>query len=335
MIQYLKEHLATLFVFVSCACIYFVTFALYHFPPEAVLYPTVLCALILLGTFLLGWFRFRKKHNELVKLQSLPDHLTESLSKYDRQDDRDYGELIRLILERSAEERLASQGKMSDSIDYFTTWVHQIKTPIASMRLRLQAGLDQFSSTLQEDKITSALSEDLFRIEQYVEMVLTYLRLGSDSTDYVFRECSLDSVIKGCLRKYAGQFIGKNLSLQYEGTDQMVLTDEKWLSFVIEQLLSNAVKYTESGGVSINVSQDLVLSIRDTGYGIASEDLPRIFERGYTGFRGREDKRASGIGLFLCKQICDRLGTKIWAESVAGEGTTMYLDLKQEKKVHE
>ena len=326
MIQYLKERRVALIVYLCCACIYFATFALYHFPLEAVLYPTLICGLVLAAVFLLGGLRFRKKHEELVKLQSLPDHLEESLSKYHDQADRDYGELIRMILEQAAEERLDHQRKMSDSIDYFTTWVHQIKTPIASMRLRLQA---------EDGRLSGVLSEDLIRIEQYVEMALTYIRLGSESTDYVFRECSLDSVIKGCIRKFAGQFIGKNLSLHYEGTELTALTDEKWLAFVIEQLLSNAVKYTESGGVSIEVSEDLVLSIRDTGYGIAAEDLPRIFERGYTGFHGREDKRASGIGLFLCKQICDRIGTKIRAESVVGEGTTMYLDLKQEKTVHE
>ena len=179
------------------------------------------------------------------------------------------------------------------------------------------------------------LLEDLFRIEQYVEMVLTYMRLGSDSTDYVFRECELDGVIKGCLRKFASQFIGRSLRLSYEGTEQTVVTDEKWLAFVLEQLLSNALKYTTQGGITITVSEGSVIAIQDTGFGIAAEDLPRIFEKGYTGYRGREDKRASGIGLFLCKKICDNLGVKIWAESKIGEGTTMFLDLSQKKMTHE
>ena len=353
MVIYLKEKRATLIVFLCCALIYFVTFALYHFPLEAVLYPTILCALIIAGVFFFEWRKAKNKHEELNHLQSLPDHLLESLGKYETTDDKDYRELLRLVTKQAQDEHLFHQRKMSDSVDYYTTWVHQIKTPIASMRLRLQAQKDKFSSipqenelssalkedkltsALQEDKLNSALLEDLFRIEQYVEMVMTYIRLGSDSTDYVFRECALDGVIKGCLRKYAGQFIGKGLSLQYEETDQIVLTDEKWLSFVIEQLLSNAIKYTEQGGVTIEVSNELILSIRDTGYGISAEDLPRIFEKGYTGFRGREDKQASGIGLFLCKQTCDNLGVKIWAESEVGVGTTIYLDLSQKKTIHE
>ena len=324
--RYLKEKRAIVIVFLACTCIYFVTFALYHFPLEAVLYPTVFCVLLLTGTFLYEYRKYRKKHEELVLLQNLPDYLMESLKKYQRQDDQDYVELMRLVMERAGEERLGHQKQMTDSMDYFTTWVHQIKTPIASMRLRLQA---------EDSQAARALSEDLFRIEQYVEMVLTYLRLGSESTDYVFRECALDDVIKGCLRKFASQFIGRSLSLNYEGTEQRVVIDEKWLAFVIEQLLSNALKYTAKGGITIEVSEKRVISIRDTGFGITPEDLPRIFEKGYTGYRGREDKHASGIGLFLCKKICDNLGVKIWAESKLGEGTTMYLDLSQKKTVLE
>ena len=324
--RYLKEKRAIVIVFLACACIYFVTFALYHFPLEAVLYPTVFCVLLLMGTFIYEYRKYRAKHEELILLQNLPDYLMESLKKYQKQDDQDYVELIRLVMERAGEERLEHQKKMTDSIDYYTTWVHQIKTPIASMRLRLQA---------EDSQTARALTEDLFRIEQYVEMVLTYLRLGSESTDYVFREIALDGVIKGCLRKFASQFIGRSLSLSYEGTDQTAVTDEKWLAFVLEQLLSNALKYTTKGGITIEVSEKQVLSIRDTGFGITPEDLPRIFEKGYTGFRGREDKHASGIGLFLCKKICDNLGVKIWAESKLGEGTTMYLDLSQKKTIHE
>ena len=324
--QYLREKRANVIVFLACACIYFLTFALYHFPLEAVLYPTVFCVLLIIGTLLFEYWKYKAKHEDLVQLQSLPDHLMESLKKYDRQDDRDYMELLSLVMEHAGEERLEHQKKMADSVDYYTTWVHQIKTPIASMRLRLQA---------EDSQTARALTEDLFRIEQYVEMVLTYLRLGSESTDYVFREIELDGVIKGCLRKFASQFIGRSLSLSYEGTEQTVVTDEKWLAFVLEQLLSNALKYTAEGGITIEVSEKQVLSIRDTGFGITPEDLPRIFEKGYTGFRGREDKHASGIGLFLCKKICDNLGVKIWAESKLGEGTTMYLDLSQKKTIHE
>jgi signal transduction histidine kinase len=185
--------------------------------------------------------------------------------------------------------------------------------------------------TLQSEDTETArrLSGDLNRIEEYVEMVLTYLRLDSDDTDYLIREYDLDEIIKPAVRKFAREFILKKLSLDYAPTGYTVLTDEKWLSFVIEQIISNAVKYTSEGGVKIYMDETGILCIRDTGIGICAEDLPRIFENGYTGFNGRGDKRASGIGLYLCKRITDNLGHGISVESVPGEGTTVRLDLRK------
>ena len=200
-------------------------------------------------------------------------------------------------------------------------WAHQIKTPIASMRLTLQN---------EDSPLSRTISDDLFRIEQYVEMVLCYLRLGSESTDYVIAKQDLDKLLKQAFRHFSGQFISKKLKLEYEETPFTALTDEKWLLFVIEQILSNAVKYTPSGGeIRVSMKTPGILCIKDTGIGIAPEDLPRIFERGYTGLNGRADKKASGLGLYLCKRICDNLNHRIWAES--GEGTAVYLDLRSKK----
>lgn len=109
-----------------------------------------------------------------------------------------------------------------------------------------------------------------------------------------------------------------------------VLTDEKWLSFVIEQLLSNALKYTPSGSITITLEDPLTLCIRDTGIGIAPEDLPRVFEKSYTGYNGRSDKKASGIGLYLCKRICHNLGHTITIESSLDTGTTVRIFLEHE-----
>lgn len=159
------------------------------------------------------------------------------------------------------------------------------------------------------------------RIEQYVEMVLAFLRLDSQSSDYYFREYELDPLIKATVKKYSTWFIHRKISLSYEPVGTTVLTDEKWLSFVLEQILNNALKYTKRGTISIYLEGENVLCIKDTGIGIAASDLPRIFERGFTGYNGRLDKKASGLGLFMCKQICDKLGHEITAESVVGEGT--------------
>lgn len=152
--------------------------------------------------------------------------------------------------------------------------------------------------------------------------------MTSDSTDYVLKEYRLDDIIRAAIRKLAPQFIMKKLVLDYETIDKQVLTDEKWLGFVIEQVLSNAVKYTESGKVKISC-EGSKLVISDTGIGIAPDDLPRIFDKGYTGFNGRMDRKASGIGLYLCRRICNNLGHGITAESVPGQGTTIAIELER------
>ena len=205
--------------------------------------------------------------------------------------------------------------------DYYATWVHQIKAPIAVMNVLLQ----------QEDTETNQnLKAELFRVEQYVEMALGYVRLDSGTKDLVIAQYPLDEIVRKSIRKYAGQFIRRRIRLIYEGTDQIVLTDEKWLSFIIEQLLSNAVKYTLKGTVTIIVSEEKKLTVTDTGMGIAPEDLPRIFEKGYTGYNGRMERKSTGIGLYLCKTIIQKLGHSIRAESRVGVGTKIYISLERE-----
>ncbi len=176
----------------------------------------------------------------------------------------------------------------------------------------------------EESPNAGEMSLELFKIEQYTEMVLQYLRLGSTANDFVLQTYDLDDMIRQALRKYARMFIGRKLSVNFSETHQKVLTDEKWMVFVIEQLLSNALKYTNVGTISIygaEGGQGFV--IEDTGIGISAEDLPRIFEKGYTGFNGRRDKKATGLGLYLCKQILDKLGHRIEVASVPGTGTKM------------
>lgn len=320
--RYWKERGGGVVLFGACAMVYFVTFNLYHLPLQAVFYPTLLCGLLLFAYLFRRVSQSLRKREKLRRLQGLPDNLLEALKEYDGWEDEAYQEILRLLLERDRQEALEYRSRLSDTMDYFTIWVHQIKTPIAAMRLRLQR---------EDTPQARAHYEDLFRIEQYVDMVLTYLRLQSESTDYVFREGELDDIVKGVLRKLAGQFIGRGLKLQYEELHKTVVTDEKWLSFVLEQILSNALKYTHQGSISIFLQGTGILCVQDTGIGIAPEDVPRIFEKGYTGYNGREDKRASGLGLFLCKKICDNLGIRIWAQSEVGVGTTFFLDLEQEQ----
>lgn len=320
--KYLKQRWRGMAVGIGFCLIFVVSFSLYHLPIAAVIYPATICASLGLVLMLIDFRRVQRKHQVLKSIQNLTDTITDTFPLIESIEDEDYQQIIRLLREEHNVYRTDTNRRYSDMIDYYTVWAHQIKTPIASMRLHLQ----------NEDTVLSRkLSADLFRIEQYVEMVLTFLRLDSDNTDYVFKEHDLDTIIKHTVKKFAGEFIGRKLRLVYEPLNTAVVTDEKWLSFVIEQILSNALKYTLSGSITITMEPGKKLCIRDTGIGIAPEDLPRIFENGFTGYNGRSDKKASGIGLYLCKRICNNLGHRITVTSEIDVGTVITIDLAQTK----
>ena len=324
--KYVKQRRRGILAGVLFCAVFTISFVLYQLPVKAVLYPAALCFFLGILFTILDYRRVKQKHDLLAGMQELTDLITETLPAVDGIEDEDYQALIRMFKREHRKVVSDSQRTYSEMVDYYTIWAHQIKTPIASMRLTLQN---------EDTALSRQLSNDLFRIEQYVEMVLTFLRLNSESTDYVIREYDLDKIIKQSVKKFAREFISRKLSLVYEPLHIAVLTDEKWLSFVIEQVLSNALKYTPSGSISITMEPGNRLCIRDTGIGIAAEDLPRIFEHGYTGYNGRADKKASGIGLYLCKCICARLGHEIEAESKIDAGTCIVIDFSREHLVVE
>ena len=185
-----------------------------------------------------------------------------------------------------------------DMEQYYNIWVHQIKTPISGMNVLLQS--------MEPTEEVGELQNQLFSVEQYVDMALQYQKLKSTTHDFSFAEISLNKIIRENIRKYARLFIAKKLAVKYEETGLSVLTDEKWLSFVLGQIITNAVKYSSKGSITISAYEDennTYLSVKDEGIGISQEDLPRVFERGYTGYNGRADKKSTGISLFLCKSV--------------------------------
>ena len=304
-------------------CVIFIaSFLLYHLPIRTVLYPLSLSGAVLLIAFVADFLRCKRKHTELQRIRTLADITADAFPTADCEAEHDYQQMIARLSAEHTAYQLDTDRKYADMIEYYTVWAHQIKTPIASMRLRLQN---------EDSALSRKLNADLHRIEQYVEMVLTFLRLNSDSTDYVFKEYDLDGIVKTAVKKFSADFIDRKLSLVYEPLNTRIVTDEKWLSFVIEQVLSNALKYTPSGSIKISLVGEKTLRIEDTGIGIAAEDLPRIFENGYTGYNGRTDRKASGIGLYLCRRICTNLGHTITASSTVDVGTAVEIDLAQRK----
>ena len=320
---YWKQCRKGLGIFLLFSLIFLFVFLLYGIPMEAVLYPALLCGLLGLLFLALDMHRAWRTYQQLEILKTLPAPLMEPFPEPDTLEAAEYQELIQTLREGQKQLESGMALRYEEMVEYYTIWAHQIKTPIASMRLTLQN---------EDSELSRRLSEDLLRIEQYVEMVLCYLRLDSSSTDYVFQEYDLDSIVKQAVRKFAGQFIRRKIRLDYQPLNTRVVTDEKWLLFVVEQVLSNALKYTPAAGtVTIDLEEPKTLCIRDTGMGIAPEDLPRVFEKGYTGYNGRNDKKASGIGLYLCRRICKNLNHVISVDSSLDSGTVVRIRLEQAK----
>ena len=301
-----------------CALSGVLIFWLYGLPGEAIAYLLCLCCIGTSFWAVLSFVRFWRKHKILRKMEEAIFVTAEDLPETTTLIEEDYQHLIQRLVRENRQRQAAADSMLEDLTSYYTLWVHQIKTPIAAMDLLLQAGPDR----------ATEMEIELQKIAQYVDMVLQYLRLDSTDKDLVLQRCQLDAVVRQTVRKYAKLFILKKIQLVFQETKWEGLTDEKWLCFLLEQLLSNALKYTPEGGkISIFLEGETNLVIADTGIGIAPEDLPRVFEKGFTGNNGRMDKKATGIGLYLCRRVTNLLGHTISIASEPGVGTQVLLGL--------
>ena len=221
---------------------------------------------------------------------------------------------------------LVEQEKYNDLLDYYTLWVHQVKTPIAASSLLI--------GDLKDKEAKSQLEQELFKIESYVHLVLQYLRLESFHDDLVLKQESLADLVREVVKKYALFFIQQGLSLNLHDLDHTIVTDKKWFLVILEQVLSNSLKYTKEGSIEIYFHEDR-LYIKDTGLGIQNADLLRVFERGFSGYNGRLTQQSSGLGLYLSKKIADQLGHKIAIDSQVGQGTTVSIAFPEKKLIFE
>ena len=348
--QYKRRRRNIILLLAVCA-IFLTVFALYDLPLEAVGYAALLSGILILIIGIIDSAAYRRRHQALERLKSIVTALDidQELPAPLDQIEQDYQELIQIINQSRSGIINEADRIHHDLVDYYTIWVHQIKTPIAAMRLLLQS---------EPTETRAELLDQLFRIEQYVEMVLQYLRMESMNADLLISRNDLDEIVRSAIRKYSQTFIHKKIKLDYQELHCEVLTDAKWLTFVIEQLLSNALKYTPAGGTitiymephapgvtpappdalatSAATPETLAtpaatatLVIADTGIGIEPEDIPRVFERGFTGYNGRLDRKASGIGLSLCRRILDQLSHTITLESTVGKGTKAKIGLEE------
>lgn len=319
--DFLKEKRQLLFFLLFFEGVRCLIYGLYGLPWGPAGYTCLVTAVVTLGFLMAGFFRWKRKRRQLLILKRQAEQSLETadLPKAETPLEKIYQEIIRDQEKRCQREQKESREKLVRSREYYTRWSHQIKTPIAAMELLLQ----------EEPADVRALKRELLKTSQYVEMALSYQRMEGDGNDLVIQRYELRPVVMQAVKKVSPLLIHKHISFSAGDLSGEVLTDEKWLVFVLEQLLTNASKYTKEGG-SVRIGQENgLLVLRDTGIGIRPEDLPRIFEWGYTGYNGRLDKRSTGVGLALVKQVMEMLGNKMEIRSVLGEGTEVFLDLRR------
>lgn len=327
--SFLKIRKVLIIIFTGIVVIFGILFYLYDIPFDAIIYGCELSFVWCAVCLFIDFYKYYKRHKLLHinreqffdDAEQLPEHM--DIIEYD------YQELAKELYQ--AKQELISKNRIAkkELLDYYGMWVHQIKTPIAALDILLQNTermlyqLDE-KEMMQKAISVSDMKMELFKIEQYVEMALNYLRVEDISSDLVFKKHELDDMVRQVIRKYAKIFISKKIKIDFKPTKACIVTDDKWFVFVLEQLISNALKYTKKGQISIYMKEKSLV-IEDTGIGIPAEDLPRIFEKGFTGYNGRENKKSTGIGLYLCKNIMDKLQWNITVDSEVGSGTKIYL----------
>lgn len=337
---YVKEKKVTVFLYLVTVFLFLAMGTLNHMQNlEGLLYAGVMSLFLWSAAGIFYGVRYVRKRKHLEEAlryleqtpEAFPDVMWGSRNQWVKEE-KECGSLEGALLglfqaanESYLRERSAWRDLSADRNDYYVMWTHQIKTPIAALRLLLKEG----------GRESFLLQEELFKIEQYVEMALAYQRLESMSSDLVLEKYDLFGLVKQAVKKYSLHFINKGLTLELMEQRVAVVTDEKWFVFCLEQFLSNSVKYTNAGKITIWAGQAedrVLLYLEDEGIGIRKEDLPRIFERGFTGYNGRIDKRSTGIGLYLCHRVLKDLGIAVSVESEEGKGTKVELALVPAKE---
>ena len=268
---------------------------------------TFLTFLFLVFDFLIELQRYRKEllYGERKAKSPMEVLLTEKLEKSESE-----------LYQKKSD----AENRYNDLVDYYTLWVHQIKTPIAASKLLV--------SEVADRQLKQQLEQEIFKIDSYSNLVLQYLRLESFHDDLVLKKENIEDLVKEVIRKYALFFIQKGLSINLHDLDRSIVTDKKWLLVVIEQILSNSLKYTNAGGIEVYMDGQ-ELCIKDTGIGIKNSDQLRVFERGFSGYNGRMTQQSSGLGLYLTQKISQELGHQIRIESELGQGTTVRIKFSE------
>lgn len=281
--------------------------------------------LLLIGLILEGVYlcqRYMKKYRYYKKVKAKLDILeqkcmiTEMLELPDFAEGEFLYEILQTCNKSMNDEILKYKIEAAGYREYIEMWIHEVKTPLAATRLILEN---------HPSEITRAMDEEMQQINYYLEQALYYARSNSVEKDYLVKELSLKEVVENAVKANAKSLIGNKIKIKIENLDQKIFSDEKWVLFILNQVISNAIKYKkEEAEISFCArceKNEILLEIRDNGIGISPKDLPRITDKGYTGTTGRNYQKSTGMGLYLCKKLCSKLQLSFYIKSKEEEYT--------------
>lgn len=278
--------------------------------------------------FVVGFFlNFSKKNAYFKQVNQIMDELEEKyliseiLKKPRREEDLAHFQVLKKATKSMIENVTQTRNAQKSYKEYIESWVHEIKLPITSSKLLCEN---------HQSEVTEKIEEELEIINNYVEQALFYARLDQVSNDFMIREVKLYEVVQNVLARNKKIMIQNKMKVEMENCQITAYTDEKWLEFIIHQIMLNSIQYKKLENPEIYVEikkhkENVAISIQDNGIGIKSSEIDRVFEKGFTGTNGRNQKKSTGIGLYLCQKLCQELGMEIEAESVENEFTKIIL----------
>ena len=284
--------------------------------------------------FLISYYKTSKylKNIETI-MDKLPEKylITEIWQKPRGAEKLSYYKILKRANKSMLENVTDIKEKQKDYKEYIESWVHEIKIPITSAKL-----LCENNKTV----ITNKIDEDIEEVNNYVEQALFYARMDQVSNDFMIREISLNEVIKNVLARNKKIMIQNNMKVELKDVNIKCYTDEKWLEFILNQIITNSIKYRNDNNAVVKITgiqnkENIILKIKDNGIGIKKSEIDRIFDKGFTGTNGRNQTKSTGIGLYLCKRLCEGIGMEIDANSKENEYTEIVIIIPREKKIND
>lgn len=317
--DYIKSQFTNILLyFVSVTLLSYMITILYNVEKEKIIYPLVIVSLIYCFYFIFNFIKFYKKYIILDTLINQKENTYTEITKNNHILENKYITIINKLQKENKKIIDTNRNKNKEIEAYYLMWTHQIKTPISAIYFLIEN---------LEDDSKLKLEAEVFKIEEYVNNNLAYFKLDSSNNDFLIETINLKDLLKGIIKKYANLFFLKKLKLEFNVTDKFIVSDKKYLSLILEQVISNAIKYTKNEGVIKIYNENNTIIIEDNGIGIKKEDIPRIFDKGFTGYNGRLNKKSTGIGLYLSKIAADKLNHSIKIESNQNKGTTVKIKI--------